>query len=389
MLTILMLQEDRSVLAFFDALVNEEERGLDSLCDSSSDDSDVPSSLLMDPDSDDSFSDITFPMFGDGPVDFMRYPYPDEEPGRATWDFMTPQERWDWHHGRREWYYADGEDASTPSESGNSSSFEAPWSEDSDIERRDDDAREATRENASLSVAEDKEGVKREHKEQGKGVVTENGPSSSSAHPSNSETERQTQKDAHEMPQNKESSDSCESAQPGDCKCCREKFRITIGDETKRKSKRTSEPESPFRILYIGGGSHQKETADHESQQPSTSKETQAVNGSAPDVVTTPFCHTKKACGDGEQGDGDLFKSIPPVQFYSSRQTSSASLPPHAGAQNPSDSNNSIRKRLCSQGQENVPSTSSGCESMLTEPQRDEGAAGSASGCQYASSATI
>ena len=378
-----MLQEDRSVLAFFDALVNEEE----SLCDSSSDDSDISSSLLMDPDSDDSFSDITFPMFGDGPVDFMRYPYPDEEPGRATWDFMTPQERWDWHHGRREWYYADGEDASTPSETGNSSSFEAPWSEDSDMERGDDDGREATRESTGdgFSVTEGKEGAKRGDKEQGKSVVTENGPSSSSARPSNSETERETQRDSNAMPQNNDSSNSCESAQPGNCKCCREKFRITIGEETKRKSKRSSEPEPPFRILYIGGGSHQKETTtDHESQQPSTSKETQAVNGSASDVVTTPLCQIKKARGNGEQGGGDLFKPIPPVQFYSSRQTSSSSLPPCTNTENTSVCNDSIKKKLCSQGQENVPSTSSSCE---TAPQQAEGAAGSGSGGQYASSA--
>ena len=98
------LQEDRGVLAFFDALVNEEERNLhgrDTLS-VSSDHSGSRDSLLSELESDDSFSDIACPV-----RDFMRYPYPDEDPGRATWDFMTPQERWDWHHGRRDWYYED------------------------------------------------------------------------------------------------------------------------------------------------------------------------------------------------------------------------------------------------------------------------------------------
>jgi hypothetical protein len=386
-------QEDRSVLAFFDALVNEEERGFSSLCDSSSDDSDAPSSLLMDPDSDDSFTDISFP-FGDGPVDFMRYPYPDEEPGRATWDFMTPQERWDWHHGRREWYYADGEDASTPSDVGNSSSYEATWSDDSDIEREDDGG-DTAREGAShdFSVGEDEVRARGGDEKPRKGAVTGNGEcSSSQAHPSNGETERETQKDGDGRPQN---SGSCESAQPGECKCCREKFRITIGEgESRRKSKHTSEREPPFRILYIGGGSHEKKTTDNDFQQPSTSKETQAANGSASDVVTTSPIQTKKECGNEQQGDGcavDLPKAIPPVQFYSSRQTSSAAVPPHTSTQSPlAVSSNGVKKRLCSQGLENVPSTSSGCEAepMQTETQQAEGAAHFNSGCHYTTSAT-
>ena len=126
------MQEDRGVLAFFDALVNEEERGIN-LCDTpSSDDPVTPDSYLSDPpSSDDSFSDLTFPMSPwHSPADFMRYPYPDEEPGRATWDFMTPQERWDWHHGRRDWFYAeDGDDEGGSDETGSLTSGEPPSSE--------------------------------------------------------------------------------------------------------------------------------------------------------------------------------------------------------------------------------------------------------------------
>lgn len=280
------------MLAFFDALVNEEVRG-QNWPNSSSDEFDSPRSVPTDfTSSDDSLSRDIWPVspFDSSPIDFMRYPYPDEEPGRATWDFMTPQERWDWHHGRRDWYYENGDDEdrdSTPTsiETGNSSS----WSE-SEMEEDYDGggARKCSSRDAghSSDEAED-ESVRGEGGEDGRG--------SRKGRCYRSQGSKKTEKD---------------------------------GERAKREFQKT------VAIASL-------ESCTLEDEQ------------------TIMEYGNKK---QGENNTDDLPKSIPPIRFYSSCQKNAPAQPPSGET-----ASGSVKKKLCSQGGDNVPSTSSGTENKLSE----------------------
>ena len=118
-------------MAFFDALVNEEESR-------SSDLSTTPEYVVEDCYS----SDDSPPLprrAGQNPCpfNFMQYPYPDEERGRATWYVTTPHERWDRHHGIREWYYGDDDEGDE----------EGAWSD----EEEDREERLRERENSPIA----------------------------------------------------------------------------------------------------------------------------------------------------------------------------------------------------------------------------------------------
>lgn len=356
------------MLAFFDALVNEEERS-HNWYDTMSDDSDSPGSLLSDlASSDESLSGgVIWPAspFDYGPVDFMRYPYPDEEPGRATWDFMTPQERWDWHHGRRDWFYEDRESnrSSTPSsiETRNTSSFEPPWSDDSETER-----------DAGFSVDEVEEelGEGDNETEGGGGRGTRKGRRYRSQGHSNHrrDCDKQTPKD------NGKKAESCDST------TYQEKDVATTsrsGEKVKRKpgsKKRSSDREPPFKIIFRGPGSTSQKSNEGtstqtacslpDSQQPSTSAEAPAV----PSGVPTGSHQTKEEHGNEEQRENnaeDSLKPIPPVRFYSSCQNSNNSVPTQLHTVETPSVSNGVKKKLCSQGQESAPSTSSGYETKL------------------------
>lgn len=319
------------MLAFFDALVNEEVRG-QNWPNSSSDEFDSPRSLLSDfSSSNDSLSREIWPVspFDSSPIDFMRYPYPDEEPGRATWDFMTPQERWDWHHGRRDWYYENGDEEdrdTTPSsiETGNTSSFEPPWSDESEIEG-DYDGEEAHK---CSSKDAGRSGDDEAEEESVRGEEAEDG-GRSSGHGGGSRKGR----------------------------CYRSQGNLN--------SKKT---ESDGEIV----SREFQKTVAITSLQPCTLEDEQTTIASSPGNILP--CQTERECGNKEQGENTtdgLPNSIPPIRFYSRQKNAPTSGETASG---------SIKKKLCSQVGDNVPSTSSGTENKLSEGREQSCASAKASG---------
>lgn len=295
------------MLAFFDALVNEEVRG-QNWPNSSSDEFDSPRSVTTDfPSSDDSLSRDIWPVspFDSSPIDFMRYPYPDEEPGRATWDFMTPQERWDWHHGRRDWYYENGDDedrGTTPSsiETGTTSL----WSDGSEMEgdyNGEGACKCAIRDAAGLSGDETEDESEREE-------GTEDGRGSRKGRCYRSQGRKKKERD---------------------------------GEMARREFQRT-----------VAIASLQSCTLEDEQ--------------------TIVECSNKE---QGENNTDDLPKSIPPVRFYSSCQKTAPAQPSSGET-----ASGSVKKKLCSQGGDNVPSTSSGTENKLGEGGEQSCASPKASG---------
>ena len=374
------------MLAFFDALVNQEQRTRDQQDESSSDSND---SFFNDTSSTDSFGDdigdgdmLADLPFSRGPIDFMRYPYPDEEPGRATWDFMTPQERWDWHHGRRDWYYEDegGEARSgtlSSVETGNTSSFEPPWSDESEMEQ-DDDGDVAGESNVSVDEGGDVdlgeknggEEEKEKEEEEGKGGMRKGRRYRSGVGHSKS---KNTQNDGTATSQERttESSDLAAGAATA---CTASTSETGVKRKPQQSRKRTSKQDAPINdMLFIDGApcsSSQKsneatptqQQTVSDSEQPSTSTRGPQTGDSS---ETTPPRQGRKQRCDHERKQytaEDFLKPIPATKFYSSRQNSNRSTPdqpPSSETSCSSNNNNRVQKKLCSQEHESSNTLSS------------------------------
>ena len=135
-----------------------ESSSLDSFPDSDSD------SPLSDP-----LSDLWRPFCSSPPRDFMRYPYGGHSPpDRATWDFMTPRERWEWYNGpyRGDLAEFDNSGSATPTsiETGNTSSFDPLFSDSGGSDSREDDfSSDPEEENNSESKQESGESKQERH----------------------------------------------------------------------------------------------------------------------------------------------------------------------------------------------------------------------------------